>query len=116
MKPLVVYLASPYTLGDVAANVATQLDAVHLLMDMGHVPIAPLLSHFCHIYRQRPYAEWLRCDLALLRRADIVLRLPGASRGADHECRDAKRHGIPVANGWKEFETLALTAPQRRVR
>ena len=92
----VVYIASPYTLGDVAANVAEQMRVAHLLLDLGFCPISPLLTHFLHIYRQRPYEEWMAMDMTLLRRADAVLRLPGESPGADREVEEAKREGIPT--------------------
>jgi len=91
-----VYIASPYTIGDVAENVAVQEEAAHLILDKGHVPIVPLLSHYLHIRRQRPYEDWIRMDLAILPKADVVLRLPGLSSGADQEVEYAKELGIPV--------------------
>jgi len=102
----VIYIASPYTNGDVGQNVAVQLNAAHRLMDMGLCPIAPLLSHFLHIHQFRPYEEWLVMDFELLKRSDIVLRLPGYSNGADREVTEAKNLKIPVAIGWKELDHL----------
>lgn len=99
----VIYIASPYSVGDVAANVSTQIDAAHRIMDMGHAPIAPLLSHYLHIYRQRPYEEWLKSDLEIIRKVDVVLRLPGASKGADQETGLAEELDIPVAHGWDQL-------------
>lgn len=96
----VIYIASPYTLGDVAANVAVQLEAAHKIMDAGHCPVAPLMSHYLHIHRQRPYQEWIDVDLALIPKMDIVLRLPGESKGADGEVALARKLGIPVVFGW----------------
>lgn len=102
----IIYIASPYTLGDVAANVAAQMEAAHKILDMGHVPYWPLESHFLHLYRQRPYEEWLKKDLTILSRVDIVLRLPGESAGADREIAEANNLGIPVAFGWEELKVL----------
>jgi len=96
----VIYIASPYTIGDVAENVAVQIDAAHRLLDMGHCPIAPLLSHFLHLQRQRPYKDWTTMDLELVRRSDIVLRLPGESSGADAEVALAYSIGKRVHFGW----------------
>lgn len=102
MKPL-VYIASPYTHGDVAANVAVQIAAAHRILDLGAVPITPLLSHFLHLYRQRPYEDWLQMDLELLRTATFVLRLPGFSPGADTETARATELGIPVCHTWHQL-------------
>jgi hypothetical protein len=92
----VVYLASPYTMGDVATNVRRQMVAFNELLTMGYCPIAPLFTHFQHIYYPRPYREWLKIGKELVRRSDIVLRLSGKSKGADAEVRLAKKHGIKV--------------------
>jgi hypothetical protein len=102
----IIYLASPYTIGDVAANVAVQIDAAHKILDLGHCPVAPLLSHFLHIQRQRPYQDWVNMDLALIPRMDIVLRLPGESRGADKEVQTAQKFNIPVVFSWEELTDL----------
>jgi hypothetical protein len=32
----IIYIASPYTIGDVAANVHVQIEAAHKIMDAGH--------------------------------------------------------------------------------
>ena len=104
----IIYITSPYTIGDVAANVAVQMDAAHRILDAGHCPVAPLLSHYLHIHRQRPYRDWVEMDLALIPKMDVVLRLPGESKGADGEVALAKALGIRVVYGWTElWETLA---------
>lgn len=103
---LITYIASPYTQGDPAANTAVQMDAAHRILDMGHVPVAPLLSHFLHIHRQRPYQDWLNMDLALIPRCDILLRLPGDSPGADKEVACAREHNLRIAMGWGELKWL----------
>ena len=33
-----VYIASPYTLGDVAVNVKNQIDAANELLELGYLP------------------------------------------------------------------------------
>ena len=96
----VIYIASPYTKGDVAENVRIQMDAAHRIMDAGHCPIAPNLSHFLHMHRARPYEDWMKIDFELINRADLVLRLDGASAGADREVNHANRIGVKVIFGW----------------
>lgn len=113
---LTCYIASPYTHGDVAANVAVQEEACHRLLDLGLCPIAPLLAHYLHIRRQRPYDEWLEMAKTLLRKSDMVLRLPGFSPGADQEVSLATNLHIPVyfgENCWEDLLAFITKPPVR---
>ena len=76
-----VYIASPYTHGDPAINVRAQ---------MGAVPIAPLHSHFQHLFRPRPYRHWIELDLEIMQRCDACLRI-------DAEVAEFQRLGKPVS-------------------
>lgn len=102
----VIYISSPYSIGNVEDNVQFQIEAAHRIMDMGHAPVVPLLSHFLHLHKPRPYDDWLCVDLALIEKVDIVLRLPGESKGADMEVDKALRLCIPVAFGWGKLDGL----------
>lgn len=108
--PLLVLIAGPYlsgTDGDprkIAANRA-QLDAAALpIYQRGHLPLLgewlalPIIhaaggrepgDEVFNAY-QYPVAE------RLLMRCDAVLRLPGASRGADRDVAHAQALGLPV--------------------
>lgn len=98
-----VYIASPYTIGDVAVNVRNQLEMAHILMDMGFCPIVPLFTHFQHMVYPRPYEDWLAIDLCKIEVCDFLLRLPGESKGADMEVEHAKKLGIPVVYSYQEL-------------
>ena len=91
-----VYIASPYTLGDVAVNVKRQLDIADELMNKGFVPFAPLYSPFQHMAHPGPYEDWIKIDLEWVKVCDCVLRLEGKSSGADGEVKLAKELNIPV--------------------
>lgn len=91
-----VYIASPYTLGDVAVNVKLQLDVYDELMNLGFAPYAPLYSHFQHMAHPRPYTDWINMDFIWVKVCDCVLRLGGVSTGADNEVKLAEELGIPV--------------------
>lgn len=91
-----VYIASPYTKGDVAVNVRTQLETANKLMNWGFAPFAPLYSHFQHMAFPRPYEDWIKIDLEWVKVCDAVLRLPGESNGADGEVFFAQQNNIPV--------------------
>jgi len=84
-----VYIASPYTKGDVAQNVKLQLDTFAELMDLGFLPFAPLYSHFQHMAHPRPYDAWIKLDLEWVKVCDCVIRLGGESFGADGEVKYA---------------------------
>jgi nucleoside 2-deoxyribosyltransferase len=98
-----VYIASPYTLGDVAVNVKRQLDCADELMNNGFLPFAPLYSHFQHMAHPRPYQDWVKFDLQWVEVCDCVLRLSGESNGADGEVQYAKQLGKPVFYSMNEL-------------
>lgn len=103
-----VYIASPYTLGDVAVNVKVQMDCAHELIGLGFAPFVPLLSHFLHMANPRPYEDWVAQDNEWVGVCDYLLRLPGESKGAAAEVRLAQTLGIPVVHSIVEL--IALTA------
>jgi len=91
-----IYIASPYTLGDVAVNVKTQIDMASKLRSLGFFPFWPLHSHFEHMAHPKSYHTWLTADLFWITKCDCLLRLPGESSGADKEIEYAKSLNIPV--------------------
>lgn len=91
-----VYIASPYTIGDIAMNVKLQIDTVDILMNKNFVPFAPLYSHFQHMIHPRPYQDWIKVDLEWIKVCDCLLRLDGESKGADLEVEFAQSIGIPI--------------------
>lgn len=99
-----VYIASPYTVGDVAVNVRRQIDCADELMDLGYAPYVPLLSHFQHMIHPRPYEDWIKQDAQWVISCDCVLRLEGESKGADSEVALAVKYGIPVFYSFEELQ------------
>jgi len=105
-----IYIASPYNAGDREKNTRLQIDAFHILRDLGYFPIAPLLSHYVNLVRNRSHKDWLEYDIELLKVCDIVIRLRPKDQngveipsiGADMEEAKAKELGIP----YSEFDTL----------
>lgn len=91
-----VYVAGPYTLGDVAVNVRNAIAAGVELLDAGHTPFIPHLCHFIHMQAPRPYETWIRYDLEFLPSCDALVRLPGQSAGADGEVIEARKLGLAV--------------------
>lgn len=101
-----LYIAGPYThgAGGVWNNVEVAMAAAHTAMDLGLHPYLPHLSHFMHLRRERPYSEWMDLDLAWLRKANGLWRLPGYSPGADLEVKAAQGCGIPCFFSRDEVE------------
>lgn len=96
LQPL-VYISSPYSLGNKIENIHRQIKVAHLLMDEGLVPLAPLPgSHVMNEMKWRDYEDWMAVDLEHVARCDAVLRLKGESSGADREVAYAQSLGIPV--------------------
>lgn len=91
-----VYVASPYTIGDVAVNVKRQMDITNELYKYGFNVFWPLHSHFQHIVYPMPYEHWTKIDLDWIDACDCLLRLDGESKGADSECEYAFDKGVLV--------------------
>lgn len=98
-----VYIAGPYSDGDVAINVRNAYEAADRLADLGFAPFVPHATHFWHMLFPRPYEFWLELDNQFLPLCEVVLRLPGESKGADKEVDLAESLGIPV---FKDIEKL----------
>jgi len=104
-NPKRVYIAGPYSSGDVELNVLEAKRSGALVMRAGHAPYIPHLNHDFHRDFPADYEDWLRVDLAFLQTCHFLLRIPGFSPGADREVRAALDMGIPVF--YVEEELLA---------
>jgi hypothetical protein len=91
-----IYVASPYSKGDVAINVRNQMIVGDILIDLGYLPYLPLLWHFQHMFYPKEYRKWLEMDLAAIERCDALIRLPGQSPGADEEVAHAIKCDVKV--------------------
>jgi hypothetical protein len=111
-----VYIASPYTRGDKLQLVRIQIDAFHILMDLGFIPIAPLLFHYINEVRERPHGEWLEYDLEIIATCQMMIRIRPRdefnaeipSTGADRETIEATKLGLEYyeVNSAEEIKTL----------
>lgn len=91
-----IYVAGPYTSGDVAVNVRNAIVMANQLADLGCAPYVPHFTHFWHMHFPRPYDFWLEHDNEFLPLCDGLIRLAGESKGADKETALAEALGIPV--------------------
>ena len=91
-----VYVAGPYTKGDVVVNVAEAIKVGDRLMELGYIPFIPHFTHFWHFLHHRPWEDWIKYDAEWVKRCDALLRIPGESTGADIEVKQAEGLEIPV--------------------
>ena len=98
-----VYIAGPYTKGDVVVNVRNAVLAADRIFDAGHLPYVPHLTHLWHTVSPHPWEDWMRLDMGWLPACDALVRMPGESTGADLEVEQARNLGIPVFDGVDAF-------------
>ncbi|MDF0514311.1 DUF4406 domain-containing protein [Agromyces sp. H3Y2-19a] len=109
-KPMLILIAGPYASGTggdpelMAKNLRRLEEAAWPIFQAGHVPMIgewvalPVLASAGASGPSDPLAAEVMYPTAerLLQHCDAVLRLPGASRGADQDVAIARDRGIPV--------------------
>ena len=109
-RPLLILIAGPYRSGTgddpalMAANLARLEQAAWPLFRAGHLPVIgewvalPVLASAGQRDPLGALAEQVMYPTAqrLLMHCDAVLRLPGASTGADQDVAIARERGLPV--------------------
>lgn len=98
-----VYVAGPYTKGDVAENVKKAIESGDILLHCGYAPYIPHLNHFWHFLKPHSYDDWMALDVEWLMACSALIRLAGESKGADLEVELAQKLHIPVYYGVSEF-------------
>lgn len=92
-----VYVAGPYN-SDPESNTEVAIAVGQMLLDAGYAPFVPHLSHFWHLRYENDHATWMALDLPWVAQADLVVRIPGASAGADEEIALAHALKIPIVD------------------
>jgi hypothetical protein len=110
-KPL-VYVAGPYTNPDPVENTRIAVLAGMEIADSGLAAVEiPHLTLFAHFLAPRGIDYWYQFDLDKLAHCDYLLRLPGASSGADKEVDFAIELKINIYNSMEAlFERLRFDA------
>lgn len=101
-----VYVAGPYTKGDVGENVHLAIQAGNRLAELGFAPYIPHLNHLWHLQIPHSPQFWYDYDLKWLAVCDCMVRLPGESVGTDAEMTFARQHAIPIYWGVEELRMV----------
>jgi len=102
---LKVYIAGPYTNGDVCVNVKAAMDMGDRVLAAGYNVFVPHLYHFMHMNKQHHYKTWIDTDIVWLEVCDAMIRIPSmiSSSGSDGEEAYAKELDIPVFHSFEDF-------------
>jgi hypothetical protein len=98
-----IYIAGPYTKPDPVVNTRNAILAGEEIIKLGHIPFVPHLNHLWHMVSPHEEDFWYAYDLVWLRCCHGLLRLPGASKGADIEVDEARMMNIPIYYSLKEI-------------
>jgi hypothetical protein len=96
MKRPIVYVAGPYSGGNVSRNVQKALQQGDIIYDMGALSFVPHLCHLWDLVTPQPYHYWLNMDMEWLEQVQACFRMEGESPGADKEVARCEELGIPV--------------------
>ena len=94
--PEIIYVAGPYSKGDVALNVRKAMEVGMRFNDAGHYAVIPHFTHFLHMTFPRPYEYWLDLDNRIIPSCTAMHRIEGESSGADKEINFAKKLGLKI--------------------
>ena len=106
---MIVYVAGPYSKGDVAVNIRKAIDRGMMINSLGHYAVVPHLTHFMHMIHPHPYEYWMELDERILIKCDCLFRIIGESSGADKEEILAKAMGIPVVHTMERLQELEVS-------
>ena len=95
-----IYIAAPFRGPNawvVAENIRRSERWVLPLAEGGFIGVSPH-ALFAHFDKALPDQFWLDATAEVMLKCDAVLRLPGASVGADGEVALARKAGLPVVH------------------
>lgn len=95
----VLYVAGPYTRPDPVINTHAACQVGLILFEQTEwVPMVPHITLAWHLATPKPIDFWYELDIYHMLRCDAIVRLPGASSGADRELAVAIDHGLKVVD------------------
>ena len=105
-----LYVAGPYTNPDPVVNTHRAAKFGTQVWDDGEwVPMVPHLSLLWHMVTPRGVDHWYDLDIHQMLHCDAIVRLPGASSGADRELAVAESAGLEIVE-FSSFSDAAQSA------
>jgi len=112
-----IYVAGPYsaeTEENMLSNVNAAIDVAIMLIQKGHDPIVPHLTHYIDRRAKArgieiPYAWWLRYDRHLLIHCDALYYIR-SSPGADYERGVADALDLPIYTAMEQVPDVVGNA------
>jgi len=112
MRKTRVFVSGPLTTGEPITNIRKAVDAAEELMQAGYTPIVPHLMYFWQMVYPHSWDEMMTVCTEQVKACDVLLRLPGPSRGASVEEKVARKRGMPVVGS---IPVLKAMYPAERV-
>ena len=113
VRRLKVYVSGPLTTGGASWDKMNRaLDVGRTLIDRGYSPLVPHYTYLLDRDGAVPHDVWMEVDLPWVEAADVVLRLPGESRGAAIETDHAEACGVPVYHSLDELPPPLVREPE----
>ncbi|KKN04702.1 hypothetical protein LCGC14_1094750 [marine sediment metagenome] len=97
-----VYIAGPYTNGDIAENIRRIIEVAERVVEAGHIPFVPHLFHLWHLMSPHKYEYWMALDQSWMGACDAFIALDlgedawGDSQGTQEDVNMADQLGIEV--------------------
>lgn len=104
-----VFVAGPYTNGDVVENVRCAIEVGEDIERFGYDVFIPHLTMLWHLVSPAPIERWYERDRTMVPRCDALYRIDGESTGADAEVAAARELGVPVFDHYADL--LQTVAP-----
>jgi|SRR2546421_1144483 len=113
MERLKIYVAGPYTPSGTDSHDAARIAHVNTrraikagisIIEKGHIPFIPHLTHFIHLETEDPLPAkfYYEYDMVWLKYCDALLYL-GPSLGANLELRWAEKNGLKIFRSLDEI-------------
>lgn len=103
-----IYVAGPYSHGDIDKNVKKALDTCNKLINIGAATFCPHTFHYLNQRQSRTWDEWMQLCLKWVSVCDAFYRIKGYSPGSDKETAMAFDLGKPIFKSIDEVKKWLL--------
>jgi hypothetical protein len=116
MKRPLVYIASPYSIGDAAVNVRTQFLVAEQLWAAGFLPYPPLYDHFWHFLNPHEGQYWMALDGSGCCALTRCCACPGRRAGPTRKSWSRTSTGSRCFTRWRSYGDGTSRTARGRIR